>query len=289
MEMDYITYLNIMWKAKDIIVKPIQSKYANEFIKNNHYSGKVVQNSTLHFGVFLPDNKLHGVMSYGNSLDKSKIINLVKNTGWNNFIELNRMAFDETLPIHSESRAISVSIKLIKKHYPHIKWIISFADGTQCGDGTIYRASGFILTKIKRNSDLYIISELNSQSIQDLKNENITDYQIEILKKFIKSGIVIHTMSVKTSGKEIQTIFRIITSGGTSVKKFFEILNAKQLDGYQLRYIYLIDKTCELNCDNIPYKEIDNLNAGMYKGNKVSIQERKSVINIDSDVISNQK
>ena len=89
------------------------------------------------------------------SLDKSKIQPLVKNTGWNEFIELNRMAFDDYLPKNSESRCIAISIKLIKKHYPHIKWIISFADGCQCGDGAIYRASGFKLVYIKQNSQLF--------------------------------------------------------------------------------------------------------------------------------------
>jgi hypothetical protein len=42
------------------------------------------------------------------------------------------------------------SIKTIKKNAPHIKWIISFADGTMCGDGTIYRASGFQLVKVSK-------------------------------------------------------------------------------------------------------------------------------------------
>lgn len=58
-----------MGRAKEIIVKVIPSKIANEFIKKHHYSGKVVQNSSLHFGAFL-DGDLHGVLSYGSSLDK---------------------------------------------------------------------------------------------------------------------------------------------------------------------------------------------------------------------------
>ena len=57
-------------------------------------------------------------MSYGPSLDKSKIIGLVKDTGWNEFLELNRMAFDSYLPRNSESRAISMSLRLIKKIRP---------------------------------------------------------------------------------------------------------------------------------------------------------------------------
>ena len=103
-----------MGRAKEIIVKVIPSKIANDFVKNHHYSGKVVPNSTLHFGAFL-DGKLHGVMSYGTSMDKRKILPLVKPTLWNEMLELNRMAFDDYLPKYSESRCIAISIKLIKK------------------------------------------------------------------------------------------------------------------------------------------------------------------------------
>jgi hypothetical protein len=57
----------------------IPSNVATPFIKRHHYSGKVVNNSVLHFGVFL-DGRLHGVMSYGPSLVKAHIIGLV--TAW---------------------------------------------------------------------------------------------------------------------------------------------------------------------------------------------------------------
>ena len=82
-----------MGRAKDIIVKVIPSQIGNEFIKKHHYSGKIVNNSQLHFGCFL-DGVLHGVMSLGPSLDKKKIQGLVSGTGWSEFIELNRMALD---------------------------------------------------------------------------------------------------------------------------------------------------------------------------------------------------
>jgi hypothetical protein len=139
--------------AKDIIIKPISSKDANNLCKILHYSGKVVPNSQLHFGVFYK-GRLEGVMQYGPSLRKHVTINLVKNTSWNGFIELNRMAFSDNLPRFSESRAIAITIRMIKKNYPHIDWIISFADGCQCGDGAIYRASGFYLTDIRENEGI---------------------------------------------------------------------------------------------------------------------------------------
>lgn len=141
--------------AKEIIVKPISSQDAARIVKACHYSGKVVQNSQLHFGVFL-NGKCGGAMQFGPSMRKDLIQPLVRDTKWNGFIELNRMAFADWLPRNSESRAISVAMRLIRNSYPHIEWVISFADGTQCGDGTIYRASGFVLTQIAENKQMRI-------------------------------------------------------------------------------------------------------------------------------------
>lgn len=127
---------------------------ANPFVKKHHYSGKVVPNSSLHFGAFL-DGKLHGVLSYGPSLCKANMLNIVEGTEWNNFIELNRMAFDDYLPRNSESYCIGATLRMIRKQAPQIKWVVSFADGCQCGDGTIYRASNFLLTGIKEGEHFF--------------------------------------------------------------------------------------------------------------------------------------
>jgi hypothetical protein len=141
--------------AKNLVVKPISSQDAARIVKACHYSGKVVPNSQLHLGVFL-DGKCGGAMQFGPSMRKDLIRPLVSDTAWNGFIELNRMAFADWLPRNSESRAIAVAMRLIRKAYPHIEWIVSFADGTQCGDGTIYRASGFDLIGIKKNTELVV-------------------------------------------------------------------------------------------------------------------------------------
>lgn len=48
------------------------------------------------------------------------------------------------------------------------------------------------------------------------------------------------------------------------------------LKGYQLRYVYFIDKSARkrLTVPEIPFSKIDELGAGMYKGEKVTIKER---------------
>ena len=144
-----------MASAKDLRVAPIRASDANRLVQRLHYSGKVVPNSQVHLGVFLGD-RLEGAMQFGPSMVKKGLIGLVDGTTWHGFIELNRMAFSERLPRNSESRAISVAMRTLRNSYHHLDWVISFADGTQCGDGTIYRASGFVLTGIKVNDTLRI-------------------------------------------------------------------------------------------------------------------------------------
>jgi len=154
-------------KAKDLIVKPISAQDANRIIKALHYSGKVVNNSQVHLGVFM-DGKCGGAMQFGPSLDKRKIQGLVTGTLWNEFIELNRMAFADWLPRNGESRCIGYALRWLKKTYPWMKWVVSFADGTQCGDGTIYRASGFVLTQVKENTSMWINNETGERR-QDMQ------------------------------------------------------------------------------------------------------------------------
>jgi hypothetical protein len=163
--------------AKDIQLKPISATIANDFVKKNHYSGKVVPNSQVHIGVYY-FGKLEGVMQYGPCLKKKQMLGLVKDTTWDGFIELNRMAFSDALPKNSESRAIGISLKILKKHLPQLQWVISFADATQCGDGTIYRASNFLLTGIKSNDTLRV-NPATGQVMQSM-----TAYHLNLMDQF---------------------------------------------------------------------------------------------------------
>ena len=242
-----------MGRAKESIVKVIPSRIAKEFVKRHHYSGKVVNNSQLHFGAFL-DGVLHGVLQYGPSMDKSKIQPLVEGTGWNEFLELNRMAFDDYLPRNSVSYCIGKTLRLIKKHAPQIKWVVSFADGAQCGDGTIYRASNFILTGIKPNKAIYLFP-----SGDRIASMTVTaDWDSPIMRK--------------------QAIFLGIKPGYRPISEW-QKLGAKAIPGFQLRYIYFIDKKCraKLTVPELPFSEIDRLGAGMYKGERIEQAVRHAI------------
>lgn len=244
-----------MGRAKEIIVKVIPSSIANPFMRKHHYSGKVVNNSCLHFGCFL-DRKLHGVLSFGPSLDKKKIMQIVDGTSWNEFLELNRMAFDDYLPRNSESYCIGKTLRMIKKNAPQVKWVISFADGCSCGDGTIYRASNLVLTGIKENFNLCVLP--NGEKIHKMTLEsNPTTPRKEL------------------NGKS----YYDITGGRFNFKRYVEAVNGQILSGFQLRYIYFIDKSYRkrLVVPEIPFSRIDELGAGMYKGEKITQAERHAI------------
>lgn len=225
--------------AKEIQVKPITSKASRAIVERAHYSRKSVNNSQLHLGVFYR-GKLEGAMQFGPPMDKRKVIGLVADTGWNDMLELNRMAFTDVLPRNSESRALGVAFRLIRKHYPHIKWILSFSDATQCGDGTIYRASGFMLTQIKKNT--FLIEMPDGLVVPTLNVTNGHNYKRQLCEKY-----------------------DVPFYSGAGVGPFLKA-GARKLPGFQLRYIRLLDSSLKLTCPILPFTEIEAQGATMYKG-----------------------
>lgn len=242
-----------MISAKDIVIKPITAQAANALVRRVHYSGKVVQNSQLHLGVFLY-GRLEGVMQFGPSLDKRRMQGLVSGTSWNGFIELNRMAFSEALPRNSESRALSVAFRMIRKTYPHIEWIVSFSDGAQCGDGTIYRASGFVLTSIKKNNSIW-----KAPSGESFSRTALTDGQSKRQQQQAKQIV---------SGTTVTKGGHAAKAGGGASMKIYKNAGWEPISGFQIRYVYFLNTAARerLTVPVMPFSKIDEMGAGMYKG-----------------------
>lgn len=243
-----------MASAKGILVRPIHSGDAHAFIRKHHYSGKSVHNSQVHFGIFL-DSQWLGVMQFGPSMDKRKLIGLVGNTRWNGFLELNRMALLDDTPRNTESRALSVAMRLIRKHYPWVEWIVSFADATQCGDGTIYRAAGFVLTGIKPNNQIWV-----GQGGAGKDRTPLTDPSSHVVQR---RAIHLSRFTVTKGGN-------ILTTGAASMRSYEEA-GFRPLPGYQLRYIYFLNPEARtrLTVPIIPFERIKAMGASMYKGKRV--------------------
>lgn len=258
-----------MGQAKDIIVRPIAATDARRIIKSLHYSHTCVNNSQLHFGVFL-NGRCGGALQFGPSLDKRKLVGLVEGTLWNEFIELNRMALAEWLPKNSESRSLSCAMRILRRQYPHLKWVVSFADACQSGDGTIYRASGFVLTGIKVNDQIWEAPGEHGGLVfsrASLTGHSCKTKQAKALSPISSSG---------AARKDP------MSTGAASMRSF---INAgwTPKPGYQLRYIYFLDRTARerLTVPILPFSEIERVGAGMYRGHV-------RVRSVDSDAPVNQ-
>ena len=89
-------------------------------------------------------NVLVGVLQFGYAMNPASCGSVVKGTLKNQYLELNRMWLSDDIETkYSESQAFSCSIKFIKRKYPTIKWIQSFADERCGGFGIVYQACSF--------------------------------------------------------------------------------------------------------------------------------------------------
>lgn len=234
--------------AKDIEIKPINRQDADKIVKELHYSGKTVNNSQIHLGVFL-NGKCGGALQFGPSMDKRKIVGIVEGTKWNDFIELNRMALADWLPKNSESRAISIAMKLLRKNYPNLEWVVSFADGMQCGDGTIYRASGFVLTGISSGSMVELPDDL----------------------ALLAGSKYAHRLSLQTKTSEVsKEVLRRTDGKNMTNERYAELFGGRVVPGFMFRYLYFLNPEARdrLKVPIIPFSKIKEIGGAMYKGEK---------------------
>lgn len=228
--------------AKDLVVRPVSGSVANAFVRRHHYSSKVAPNSQAHLGVYW-DGRLEGALQYGPSTDRRKMAGLVVGSDGFDQLELNRMVFTEALPRNSESRALAISLRMIRREAPSVRWVVTFADATQCGDGTIYRAAGFALTGIRPNQS--IIRLPDGSTIAKLSLHNTPD-----------------APRPELGGRP----YFAVTGGRFATALYLAASGGEFLPGYQLRYIKLLCPDARLAVPELPYSRIAELGAGMYRG-----------------------
>lgn len=114
---------------------------ARDMIIAGHYSHKFQGTfGKVNVGVY-KEGRLLGVASFGLLMNPKSF----KNFGdfkQDEVIELNRLWVDDELGMNTETMLLSASWKIMRRNYPEIKIVQSFADG-RLGAGTIYKASNF--------------------------------------------------------------------------------------------------------------------------------------------------
>jgi adenine modification enzyme len=128
--------------SNEFYIKEIDRKIANDIIIKHHYSKKFYNATYIHLGLFNEENII-GVLQYGYAMNPASGGSVVLGTKNNEYLELNRMWIKDDVGKYPESRAVSYSLKYIRKKYPTIKWIQSFADERCGGFGIVYQACSF--------------------------------------------------------------------------------------------------------------------------------------------------
>lgn len=129
--------------CRDFYVAAVPRDLACRIIVERHYSGRIVNNSYVHLGVFVHTRML-GVLQFGYALNPARADKVVAGTTSIDYLELNRMWLDDAAPRNSESRAIACAFRYIRAAMPHVRWVQSFAD-ERCGQlGVVYQACNFL-------------------------------------------------------------------------------------------------------------------------------------------------
>lgn len=154
---DQVGYLNgsealAGFGSRSFYVAQLPRAEANQMIITNHYSGRIVNNSYIHLGVWI-GGVLRGALQFGYALNPlAGAQKFVAGTQVDQYLELNRMWLDDVAPRNSESRALSYAFKFIKRACPKVAWVQSFADERCGGWGVVYQAANFLYLGHHRTS-----------------------------------------------------------------------------------------------------------------------------------------
>lgn len=151
-----------MNKNNIMLIKPIGTNIAKEFIRLYHYATICPPITKLALGLFNND-KLTGVSLWGyGTRPKHTIERLFPSLGIKDYLELNRLCILDELPKNTESQFIARCISYIRKNLPDIKILFSWADGLRGKPGYVYQASnwwygGFIWSQFYVTEDGEVI------------------------------------------------------------------------------------------------------------------------------------
>ena len=134
---------------------------------NYHYAKSLPVN-TFGYSVFNNNNDWCGVVLYGTGANNNLATQYNLNQG--NVLELVRMALNGKQ--ESTSKALAISLKLIKNAMPLCKLIISYADKDQNHNGIIYQATNWYYvgtSMINKKDASYIIDgkRIHGKTISD--------------------------------------------------------------------------------------------------------------------------
>ena len=197
----------------------IASKKAINYACINFHYAKSIPVNIFGYSVFNDINEWCGVVLYGAGANNNLASEYDLKQG--NVIELVRVALNGKQ--ECTSKAISLSLKLIKKHLPLCKLIVSYADKDQNHIGTIYQATNWFYTGTS------MVNTTDSSWI--IKGKR---YHGRVISDWIKKKGGLNGLSRKQF-----------------LQKYYDINAVEYITKGKIKYIYPLDKNIIKLCQKL--------------------------------------
>lgn len=187
------------FNPEKLIIRPIDKFVAEELIVKYHYSHKWSL-CQVAYGIFFvtdeeckfvegKEEKLIGCMVFGQPVGRSAAESVSELIKVKEVFELTRLFIHDGYGKNIESYCLSRALKYIKRDFPRIKAIITYADGEQGHRGIIYQACGF---NYQGNSALALMPNYSVSLVKPYKwihsrtiSSTYGSHNVEHLKKAI--------------------------------------------------------------------------------------------------------
>lgn len=236
---------------------------AKKMIEDNHYSHKFTSSfGKVNIGVY-KEGRLIGVASYGNPIDY--------HVDTTELIELNRMWLSDELGRNAESILISVSIKMLRRLLPDLKFVQSFSDG-RLGCGIVYQSANFKYFGYKESVFAFDTDGTQYHRMTIEKIEDIDDF-LDRMKHIVSGDYTVRAIKTHKYIFELDKKVKYDKKEEPYPKESGGYTDVKYHKALKVAYIraYLLNKALGYNYE--PYRQvlldnIENLDevAKNYKG-----------------------
>lgn len=119
------------------------STQTDEWIREHHYLGNTPAGAVLRME-FREGEELIGAMMWGRNTSPKQ--------DQRNVLCLTRMCFLDSAPKNTESHALGMARRYIRKHCPQIKGLVAYSSTGQGHEGIVYQADGWFEVSRSRKS-----------------------------------------------------------------------------------------------------------------------------------------
>ena len=128
----------------DWVIRLVDYSHVKRFIYQHHYARIIPSTVVVSYGLYIGD-ELYGLSAWGYGVrPKHTIKKWFPLLDVDNYFELNRLCLLDVMPRNSESRFLSLVVRRLKRDFPRLQVLLSWADGLRGKPGYVYQACSWL-------------------------------------------------------------------------------------------------------------------------------------------------